>query len=359
MKRRQLEVEKTQLDEYRVHSFDAEPIDDGQIRVAIDKFALTANNITYGVVGEKIGYWQFFPCEGDWGMIPVWGFGDVVESKHDDVKVGERLYGYWPMGTELTMTPTKVVESRLTDGTAHRAELPPVYNNYSRCSHEAHYDPKMDNARMLFFPLYATSFCLYDFLIDNEYFGADQVIIPSASSKTAIGLAYALADDDNAKPSVGVTSKGNLEKTRALGLYDTVLTYDDIDAIKNIPSVIVDMSGNGTVLANLHKHLGDNMKFTSNVGLTHYDDNQMTEGFIKERSQMFFAPGHMQKRVKEWGPGVYEQKAFAFWHSAASRSERWLSYQEVEGMDAMANAYHDMLNGDVKPEIGLIIKPKV
>lgn len=357
MRSRQLEVDKSQLDEYHIRTFDAEPLDSGQIRVAIDKFALTANNITYGVVGEKIGYWQFFPCEDNWGMIPVWGFADVIESEHDDVAVGERLYGYWPMGTHLTMTPAKVVASRLTDGAEHRAALPPVYNNYARCTHESQYDPKMDNARMLFYPLYATSFCLYDFLLDNDWFGAEQVIIPSASSKTAIGLAYALADDDNAKPAIGITSKGNLEKTKALGLYDTVLTYDDIDSVANTASVIVDMSGNGTVLAKLHKHLGDNMKFTSNVGLTHYEDNQMADGFIKERSQMFFAPGHMQKRSKEWGPGVYEKKAFAFWHSAATRSEHWLSYQSIEGMDDMAKAYHDMLNGDVSPEIGLIIKP--
>ena len=357
MQIQQFEVDKKKLTTFNVNTVDAAAIADGEIRVAIDCFALTANNITYGVVGERIGYWQFFPRPEPWGIIPVWGFADVIESRHTDIAVGERLYGYWPMGTHLTMKPGKVAPERLTDAAEHRAELPPVYNSYARCSHEPHYEPAMDNARMLLFPLYATSYCLYDYLLDNAYFGAEQVIIPSASSKTAIGLAYALADDGDAKPSIGITSTGNFEKTVALGLYDQVLTYEQIADVDNRPSVIVDMSGNGSVLASLHQHLADNMRFTSNVGLTHYDDNKMTEGFIKERSQMFFAPGHIQKRAKDWGPGVFDKKSFAFWHSAAKRSSDWLGYEHINGIAAFGDAYKDMLAGNIRPEVGLILSP--
>ncbi|NRA84799.1 MAG: DUF2855 family protein [Gammaproteobacteria bacterium] len=28
----------------------------------VDKFALTANNITYGMTGDTLGYWLFFPA---------------------------------------------------------------------------------------------------------------------------------------------------------------------------------------------------------------------------------------------------------------------------------------------------------
>ncbi len=88
-------------------------------------------------------------------------------------------------------------------------------------------------------PLYATSFCLHDFLGDNDWFGAEQVIIPSASSKTAIGLAYALVADDNAPAAIRVTSSGNLEMVRGLGLYDQIITYDQIEAELpgNLPSL--------------------------------------------------------------------------------------------------------------------------
>ena len=41
---------------------------DGQVRVRVDRFALTANNITYAAMGEMLEYWRFFPSgEADWG----------------------------------------------------------------------------------------------------------------------------------------------------------------------------------------------------------------------------------------------------------------------------------------------------
>ncbi|MEO1202273.1 MAG: DUF2855 family protein, partial [Pseudomonadota bacterium] len=74
-------------------------LDEGQVLMAIERFAFTANNISYAVIGERFGYWKFFPVDAEWGVIPVWGFAKVVESRHSGVEVGERLYGYWPTGT--------------------------------------------------------------------------------------------------------------------------------------------------------------------------------------------------------------------------------------------------------------------
>ena len=354
---KQFQVRMDNIAQTRIVETSAEALNDGDIRVRIDRFAFTANNITYGVVGERIGYWKFFPAEGGWGVIPVWGFGDVIESKADGVEEGERFYGYFPTGPVLTMTPDKVKPNRLIDGAAHRAELPPVYNAYARVKAEPGYDGSMDDERMLLFPLYATSFCLYDFFVDNEWFGAEQVVIVSASSKTSIGLGYALAGDDTAPAQVGLTSARNREFVEGLGIYDSVETYDlisNIDASK--PTLIVDMSGNGAVLAELHRHLGDNMKYTSNVGVTHWEDNAMQEGFIRERSAMFFAPGHIQKRTKEWGPGVFEGKAFQFWHDASVKSRDWLKLKTIEGLDGLGGVYDDVRNGQLSPAEGLIVK---
>jgi hypothetical protein len=195
-------------------------------------------------------------------------------------------------------------------------------------------------------PLYATSYCLYDFLVDNDWYGAQQVVIPSASSKTAIGLAYALAADDNQRTAIGVTSAKNKAMVEALGLYDQVVTYDDIETgIANKPTVIVDMSGHGGVLGRLHKHLGDNMKFTSSVGLTHFGDMGPGPDFIKERSAMFFAPSHIQKRGKDWGKGEFDRRAAAFWAEAAVRSASWLTIQRGDGVDAVASAWAEVLAG--------------
>ncbi len=356
MQMRQFETRKDELSQTRISAYDAPSPDDGEILVKVESFALTANNVTYGVVGQKIGYWRFFPVDETWGIIPVWGFAEVIDSRHTDVGVGERLYGYLPMATHLRLRPAKLAGPRLIDATAHRAELPAVYNAYSRTNHEPGYDPALDDERMLLFPLYATSYCLYDFLRDNDNFGAEQVVICSASSKTAIGLAYALRSDAEAPRRIALTSPRNLSAVQDLNLYDQAFAYADFARIDNsLPTVIVDMSGNGAVLSDLHAHLAGNMRFTSNVGLTHYDANDMGPDFIRDRSAMFFAPGHIKKRAEDWGPGEFEKKAMTFWREAAQRSREWLRIERVSGLNALSAAYGEVLSGSSSPAKGIVV----
>ena len=42
------------------------------------------------------------------GIVPMWGHAKVVESNHPDIAVGERVYGYLPMGTHLDVVPGKI-----------------------------------------------------------------------------------------------------------------------------------------------------------------------------------------------------------------------------------------------------------
>ena len=116
------------------------------------------------------------------------------------------------------------------------------------------------------------------------------------------------------------------------------------------------MSGNGSVLSDLHGHLGDNMRYCSNVGVTHWDENAMGEEFIRERSAMFFAPGHIQQRSKEWGPGEFEKRALKFWHEAAIKSRDWLILKRLGGLEALANKYDEIRLGELSPDQGLIVE---
>ncbi len=333
----------------------------GEIRVKIDRFGYSANNITYAVMGDRLAYWQFFPPHGSdaegWGILPVWGFADVVDSNIADVPVGDRLFGYFPPADHLTMEPVHVTERSFSDGASHRAELPSGYNLYRRVNAEPGYSRDGDNERMLLFPLHVTSFCLWDVLQDNEWYGAERVVILSASSKTSIGLAYALEDDENAPPVVGVTSSRNLGFVEGLGSYDDVCSYDDLTSLDpSIPTAIVDMSGNAEVLGALHKHLGDNMRKCVNVGLTHWDGARSDENIIAERSEFFFAPGHIAKRIKEWGPAGFDHKSGAFLIQAATKSRAWMKLQRLDGLDGLAHVHADMCAGNIAPDQGVIVE---
>src|SRR5215510_13454382 len=87
---------------------DAAALPDGALLVKVTRFAFTANNITYAVLGDQLKYWHLFPAPAGFGNIPVWGFGEVIASNHPNVPVGERLFGYFPMATHLVVEATDV-----------------------------------------------------------------------------------------------------------------------------------------------------------------------------------------------------------------------------------------------------------
>ena len=65
-------VRQDQLATTRLSTTDDTPLADGQVRVRVESFALTANNITYAALGDMLNYWQFFPTgEAGWGIVPV------------------------------------------------------------------------------------------------------------------------------------------------------------------------------------------------------------------------------------------------------------------------------------------------
>ena len=116
-------IRKDDLSSSRLRTAEDPRLADGQIRVRIDSFALTSNNITYAAFGDAMNYWQFYPTgEEGWGTIPVWGFAMVVHSLHPGVATGERLYGYFPMASSAVLTPERLSPERFTDGAAHRSE---------------------------------------------------------------------------------------------------------------------------------------------------------------------------------------------------------------------------------------------
>src|SRR6202046_3850075 len=113
---------------------DAAQLPDGALLVRINRFAFTANNITYAVLGDQLKYWQLFPAPEGFGNIPVWGFGDVVASRHPDISIGESLFGYFPMATHLVIEAADVSKRGVHDAAAHRQGVAPGYNAYARVS---------------------------------------------------------------------------------------------------------------------------------------------------------------------------------------------------------------------------------
>ena len=238
------QVRRDALSETRWHSDAHLPLTPGQVRLRIESFALTSNNITYAAFGDAMNYWQFFPTgEEGWGSIPVWGFATVAESQCEGVAVGEKFYGYYPMASELVLQPTRETPAGFFDGAAHRRPLPVAYNQYMRCSTDPFYDVATEDVQSLLRPLFITSFLIDDFLADNDFFGANAMLLSSASSKTAYGTAFQLAKRPGVEV-IALTSPGNVAFCESLGCYSRVVTYDQLDAIAaDTACVYVDFAG--------------------------------------------------------------------------------------------------------------------
>ena len=364
----QFQTLKSDLTKSRIINVDLPITRDGEILLKIESFAFTANNVTYGVAGDTIGYWKFFPAaqnsDNSWGCIPMWGFAEIIESKNQNLDVGERLFGYFPAADSLVLSPVKISDQSFSDGKEHRKELPPVYNNYLRLNGESNYDPSMDPIRALLFPLHITAFCLCDSLEEEQYLGASQILIVSASSKTAIGLAQGLADSKSSPKVVGLTSVTNSKFVEDLGCYDEVISYDQLDKIDySQGAVIVDMAGNREILGTLHGKLEGNMLKCLTVGMTHWDNETTAEdalgqAMLRERTEFFFAPAHIQKRIGEWGHEGYAQKTNVFMSARALQSTNWMQIKKIIGLEDFTATYKEVVAGQIKPYEGIIVELK-
>ena len=335
---------------------DAAQLPDGALLVRIDRFAFTANNITYAVLGDQLKYWQLFPAPEGFGNIPVWGFGDVIASRHPGISQGESLFGYFPMATHLVIEAADVSKRGVRDAAAHRQGVAPVYNAYARVSGDPAYAGRQGDYQALLRPLFMLSFLVDDFLGQNEFYGARSVMLSSASSKTAFGLAHLLHTQRKGIRVIGLTSAANADFVGSLGCYDEVVTYDRVTSMpSDQPVAFIDMAGNSALRETLHRHFGDQMKYSGRIGLTHRGTSPDEPPLPGAKPVWFFAPDQIRKRAKEWGPGGIESRFGSAWSGFAPMLDSWLNVIEGKGPATVKQIYLDTLNGRVPPDQGHIL----
>jgi hypothetical protein len=66
---------------------------DGEVVLRVDRVGVTANNVTYAVLGDAFRYWEFFPTLPGRGLVPLWGFAEVSASRVPGPAEGTRFYG--------------------------------------------------------------------------------------------------------------------------------------------------------------------------------------------------------------------------------------------------------------------------
>jgi hypothetical protein len=346
-------VDRDDLARTTLEAGDAPDLADGEALLRVDRVGVTANNVTYAVLGTAMRYWEFFPpgargLDPGWGLVPLWGFAEVAASTVPGVDAGQRLYGYLPPAGHLVVRPDRVADTGFRDSSGHRAGLPSPYNAYRLTTGDDAYRPELEDLLVLFRPLFFTSFMLADRVLDRDAYGARQVVLSSASSKTAYAAAFEL--HGRGPRLVGLTSPGNVAFTRSLGCYDDVLSYDGIGGLPAVPTTYLDLSGSAATRLALRSHLGDHLVRDIAVGLTGQAPN------MDAADEFFFAPDQMRKRSQDWGREGIDARFAEAWHRFAGAVGGWVDVRVGAGPEALREAWLEVLAGRAAPRVGHVIR---
>jgi hypothetical protein len=277
----------------------------------------------------------------------------VERSTVAGVDEGIRYFGYLPTSSHLVVEPTGVGPKGFRDASPHRQHLPAPYNGLTTTTGDVAYDADLEDLQILYRPLFMTSFMLADFIQDNGAFGAESVVISSASSKTAYGTAFLL----EGLQRIGLTSSRNRAFTESLGCYEQVFTYDDIADLPKTSAVYVDIAGDGAVRRAVHEQLQP--VHSAVVGAAHHDaapDLGDTGDLPGARPTFFFAPDQMRKRYDDWGPDGVEAGHAAAWKRFAPVVADWVDLAVANGPEGLRADWLEVLAGSTPPRTGHVIQ---
>jgi len=264
------------------------------------------------------------------------------------------------MASHLDVLPGRITLGGFSDTTDYRQPMSPVYNSYTRLAADPEHDPSREAERMIFGPLFRTGFLIEYFLRGEGWFGAEQLVVTSASSKTAMGLASVARQSSPGIRRVGLTSKGNVGFVEATGLYDEVVAYDDLERLPVVRSVSVDFAGNADLLARIHRHFEDALAHSALVGMTHIEARSTFGGgdpLPGPKPALFFAPDHAVAFFKAHGPEEGGKLVAAAWHEFLKAAEGTVAIEQHAGLDAAREVFLAMLAGQIDPAKGIVITP--
>lgn len=347
-------VSKSDFHNARFQARTVHPLKPGQVRLSIDRFALTSNNVSYAVFADFAGYFNFFPTDDDAvGRVPFWGFANVSESTLDSVPVGTRLYGFLPASSDLIIEPTALDPFGFTDGSAHRDGLPAFYNRLHLAKTDLAYVEAYEDIQMLVRPLYATGWLLDDMLMTRDEPPA-HVIVTSASSKTA--LAFGLKAKERAGLTLtGLTSRRNADFVKGTGIYDHVVSYDDLASLARIgPTILCDFYGDPALRNRANAELGELMSANVAIGGTNWSAPRTAEA-TGPTAEFFFAPSHADACAKRMGGEAFLKALNGDMVAVYPVMGGLVTPERRTGLDEIVSAWRDTLDGKVPPTTGLIM----
>jgi len=177
----------------------------------------------------------------------VWGIAEVTSTTIEGVEVGAQYFGLLPIGESVSFAKASLKKE---DGSivVDRPATFAAYNSFNKIESDTAMSTSCEysDLALVCFPGIVTGHGLYFRMLEQNCYGADSIVVTSASSKVAVAMALYMKNDPDKKfeniSIIGYTSANNMQFCKQTGLYDSLLTYDDV-----LPSekkyVVVDIAG--------------------------------------------------------------------------------------------------------------------
>lgn len=348
----ELLVKRDDLDVTEVRRIATPELDADQVELAVERLALTTNNVTYARWGDTgPSFWNAFPAtDPAWGRLPLWGFARVARSRHPGFPVGARFFGLLPSSSHHLVLPEPVAKG-FVDTTPDRHFPHPWYQTFRPAGDVDH----RDDRRTLLRPIYPASFHCADFVAGKTGDDGLTVLLTSASSKVAIGIAHRLHGNSNVR-TVGLTSERNRDFVTGLGLYDAVVAYSDLPTVTiDGPVACVDITGDNDVLTAIHGKFRQSLVHIALLGWTH---SALPPSELADPApEIFFAPGAEGMTIEAEG----EERFFARYQAAEDgfidATESWLTVAHHHGPDAVVAVFRSLVDGTHPADSCTILGP--
>jgi len=148
------------------------PLAPNNIRLQVRMCSLTANNLTYARLAAAANWWDAFPVpnflpspyndENIYGIVPVWGYAEILSTRIEGLKPGSILYGFWPSSTlpiDLELEPTEPA-GHYIDKTPHRQTMWSYYHRYILMNQPLDLTSPTLASELIFKPLFECSHSL-------------------------------------------------------------------------------------------------------------------------------------------------------------------------------------------------------
>lgn len=364
-------------------------LQDGEIRMEVNKVGLSTNNLFYAQMGNApfLKFFAVYPLDqhADLVIVPAWGMATVIASKNPDFAVGEQFRGFLHMTNVVQMKAKRSEDGFVAYG-GNRDKINSAYNGFIQVA-DAPTSPfkgegiKSDLA-MTSAPGALSGFILSELLKMNDIYGANTIALTSASSKLSLAIAVLLKQQraEGKVRVVGYTGTGNKSFVENTGCFDQVLTYDEkLPNQKGEKYVMVDVAGDASIFKRNKKSIVKALA----VGGTHSDAKSSTftafgpsgivkmvlgmvspgglggwmAGKLNPTLEMFFAPTVMTELKNQWGKATFDERCDLALGSFvdAAIDNGWIEVNRLEDLEGIQAAYKRIFSGEVPPSEAIIL----